>query len=129
MTNDDLKQIDQLLTKRFKTQDKRFDAVDDRFIVLEKHFDEKLSNNKDEIIQLLDKKLSANKEEVIDEMITFMEENLFPKFERIAEKSDIDRVERRIDLIADKVGEHEVRIKDIEAIPVIAHELKVKKKK
>lgn len=82
-----------------------------------------------QIGKLLDKKLSANKEEVVDEMITFMEENLFPQFERIAEKSDIERVERRIDSTADKVGEHEVRIKNIETIPVIAHELKVKKKK
>lgn len=104
MTNDDLKQIDQLFTKRFS--------------VMEKSFDEKLSKNKDEII-----------DEVIDDVVGFMEKNLFPKLERMAEKSDIERIDRRVDRLAVDVGGHEVRIKDIEFVPVIAHQLKLKKKK
>ena len=96
MTNDDLKQIDKLLVKRFKAQDKKFEATE---------------------------------EKIIDEFVGFMEENIFPKFETMAEKSDIERLERRLDASAVTVGTHEARIKDIERIPVIAHQLKVSKKK
>ncbi len=87
------------------------------------------SDDLNQIGKLLDKKLSQNKDDVIDEMVTFMEENLFPKFDRMAEKSDIERVERRIDSIAIKVGNQEVRLKDIEAMPITAHQLRVYKKK
>lgn len=87
------------------------------------------SDDLSQIGKLLDKKLSQTKDDVINEMVTFMEENLFPKFDRMAEKSDIERIERRIDSIAIKVGDQEVRLRDVETVSVIAHQLRVNKKK
>ncbi len=60
-----------------------------------------IQNDLKQIGKLLDEKLTLQKEEVIDEMIGFMEENLFPKFENMAEKS----------------------------VPAVAHQLRLKKRK
>ena len=82
-----------------------------------------------QIGKLLDEKLTSQKEEVIDEMVGLMEEHLFPRFEKMAEKSDIERIERRLDSLAVTVGTREEKIQDMEAIGAIAHQLKVSKKK
>ena len=82
-----------------------------------------------QIGKLLDEKLTSQKEEVIDEMVGLMEEHLFPRFEKMAEKSDIERIERRLDSLAVTVGTREEKIQDMEAIRAIAHQLKVSKKK
>ena len=82
-----------------------------------------------QIGKLLDEKLTSQKEEVIDEMVGLMEEHLFPRFEKMAEKSDIERIERRRDSLAVTVGTREEKIQDMEAIRAIAHQLKVSKKK
>ena len=82
-----------------------------------------------QIGKLLDEKLTSQKEEVIDEMVGLMEEHLFPRFEKMAEKSDIERIEGRLDSLAVTVGTREEKIQDMEAIRAIAHQLKVSKKK
>lgn len=51
----------------------------------------------------------------------FMENSIFPELEKKADKSDIDRLETKLD-------KNSARLDSIESIPVIAHELKIRSK-
>ena len=57
------------------------------------------------------------------------EEIILPQLEEIREqmatKSDIDRLERKIDHLVDKSDDHEKRLNAIETVPVVAHELRL----
>lgn len=113
MTSDDIKQIETVMDKKLTAMDKRLTAAEKRL--------------KEEI-------LNSGKR-IRDDIGNFMEETLLPMFnerfdavdERLdekADKTDIDRIERKLDRMMDTSLDHEGRIKDIESIPVIAHELK-----
>lgn len=39
----------------------------------------------------------------------------------------LDRIENRLDSVVDNINGHNIRLKTIESIPIIAHELKIKK--
>lgn len=122
MTQDDLKQIDALFDKRFKSQNQKFDK---RFTESENRFDKKLEN----LEERLNQKIKTSADEVIEGIADMLNDSVFPKLSKMAEKSDIERVERRLDAISNEVGNHAVRIKAIEQIPAVAHELKRSKKK
>lgn len=77
-----------------------------------------------QISNLLDKKLKASEKKVIGEIGKFIEDQLFPMIEEKADKSDIDRIERKLDKVLDTGLDHEGRIKAIEQIPSIAHQIK-----
>lgn len=135
MTNDDLKQIDKLLVKRFTAQDKKFDkrfeAQDKRFDAIDQRFeavDQRFNDQDKKFETILEKRLISQKEEIVEEIAAFMNENLFPYLDKLAHKSDVERIERRLDAMSNQVGDHEVRIEDIERVPVVAHQLKVNKK-
>lgn len=96
------------------------------------------SNDLSQISKLLDEKLTATekrlksdidntKSGIISEFVTFMQDHLIPLFDEKADRSNIERVERRADLLSDEIGKHNVRLKNIESIPTIAHQLKIKK--
>ncbi len=85
------------------------------------------TNDLNQIGELMDKKLIASEKRVIGEIGKFMADNVFPLFEEVAGKSDIERLERRIDHLADQNNILATRVTRIESIPAIAHELKVKK--
>ncbi|OGE31808.1 hypothetical protein A2631_01605 [Candidatus Daviesbacteria bacterium RIFCSPHIGHO2_01_FULL_44_29] len=66
------------------------------------------------------------------------EEMVLPQFEEIREdmasmrkematQTDINRLERKIDHLLDKSGDHENRLKRIETLPIIASELRAVK--
>ena len=58
-----------------------------------------------------------------------LEERLLPLIRNMADKSDIERIERKIDKLVDGNLDHESRIKAIEQVPVVAHQLRFKKSK
>lgn len=130
MTNNDLDQIKGVLKEEI---DK---ALDKRLSVTEKIFDEKLTATEKRLrteIAAVERRLKSeitdSGDNIIEEIAGFMEVNILPKFEGKADKSGLDRIEGRTDRLADKVSQHDVRFKNIESIPVIAHQLKIKKAK
>lgn len=77
----------------------------------------------------LKEEIATSDKRVMADIGSFMEDNLFPMIEEKADKSDIDRLERKLDKVLDRSLDHEARIKAIEQVPVVAHELKVKRTK
>lgn len=134
MTNNDVSQIRQLLKEEI---DK---ALDKRLSATEKVFDEKLTATENTLTATFDEKLTATEKRlkteitesennIIEEIAGFMEVNLLPKLDGKADKPVIDRTERRIDHLAVKIGEYDVRLKNIETIPIVSHQLKIRKAK
>ncbi|TSC64605.1 MAG: Uncharacterized protein G01um101493_85, partial [Microgenomates group bacterium Gr01-1014_93] len=66
---------------------------------------------------------------IIAEVGQFVEDHLVPMIEEKADKSDIDRLESKLDRVIDTSLDHESRIRDIEQVSVVAHELRLKKAK
>lgn len=122
MTNNDLKQIGELIDEK----------LDKRLSVTETRLREEITASSKEVkedigdfiehtlMPLLDERFDA-----IDERFNSIDERLEEK----AGKTDIDRIERKLDKLLDTDLDHEYRIKNIEAVPVIAHQLKHRKPK
>ena len=98
---------------------------DDDFQRISKLFDEKLAVSEER----LKKHTTDSVKQLSTDVGDFIAENLFPMIEEKADKTDIDRLERKLDRVLDKSIDHEHRIKDIEQVPVVAHELRFKKSK
>lgn len=81
-------------------------------------------DNLTQIGNLLDEKLEASEKRIIGELGKFMEDYLFPMIEEKADKTDIDRIERKLDRAIDTGIDHGNRIKAIEQIPSIALQIK-----
>ena len=79
--------------------------------------------------QRLRGEISASANSVMTDIGQYMEDNLFPMIDEKADKTDIDRLEGKLDRLINASKDYEIRIKDIERIPVIANELKFKKLK
>lgn len=77
--------------------------------------------------QRLKAEIAISDKRVLADIGSFMEDNLFPMIDEKADKADIARLEQKLDKALDSNQDHERRIRNIEHIPVIAHELKVKK--
>ncbi len=79
--------------------------------------------------ELVKGEISASEKRILVEIGTFVTDEILPAIDEKADKSDIDRLERKIDQLADKNYEHDVRLKNIESIPAVAHQLRIKKSK
>ncbi len=71
--------------------------------------------------------ITLSEKRILGELGDFMENQLFPMLEEKADKSDIDRIERKLDILSDKVIVQEKALRDIASLPTVAHELKIKK--
>lgn len=89
------------------------------------------------IANLLDEKLAASEKRLNEDIGYFIEKNLIPQLEEkadkkdlkdLATKSDIDRIERKLDKALAKNVEQDQRLTEIESLPAIAHQLKSKSK-
>lgn len=58
----------------------------------------------------------------------FLEERVIPLIDQKADKTDIDRLERKLDVQSVETMKHRHRLDTLEALPAIAHELKSKKR-
>lgn len=115
MTNNNLNQISKLLDEKLTATRKDLTTV----------FDEKLTATE----KRLKAEITESENNIIEEIAGFMEVNLLPKLDGKADKSAVERTERRIDHLAVKIGEYDVRLKNIETIPVVSHQLKIRKVK
>ena len=79
------------------------------------------------ITNLLDEKLAASEKRLNEDIGNFIEMNLLPQLGEKADKSDIDRLERKLDKALTKDLEQDQRLTKIESLPAIAHELKSKR--
>lgn len=96
--------------------------VDERVVVI---VDERVTASE----KRLEQKIKASEEKMISEVAKFISNDILPQLDEKADKSDIERLERKLDRALDMSIDHESRIKNIERIPVIAHELKSRKSK
>ena len=133
MNNTDLKQIVYLMDNKLKgfrgvvreeisKSEKRLGG---EISASEKRLQKDLSQTE----QKLKEEISASDRRVMGDIGQFMEDNLFPMIDEKADKSDIDRLERKLDRVIDTNLGYDQRFRDIERVPVIAHELKFKKPK
>lgn len=88
------------------------------------------------IANLLDEKLEASEKRLNEDIGNFIEKNLLPQLDDkadksdlkdLATKSDIDRIERKLDRALVNDLEQDQRLTEIESLPAIAHELKPKR--
>lgn len=119
MTNDNLSQIQKVFKTEINT------ALDNKLADIEKRLRAEISSTKED----LKTEIVASEKRVISEIVDFVHDQLMPLIDDKADKTDIDNVTRRTDYLGNKVGEHAVRLKNIESIPVVAHQLNVKKVK
>lgn len=74
----------------------------------EKHLRGEMGSLKAEVV--------ASEKRVISEIVDFVQDQLMPLIDDKADKKDIDNSITRTDFLSDKVGEHDVRLKNIESI-------------
>ncbi len=133
MNDTDINKLSNLIDQKLKgfgiVVDKKFAAFEERFdgklTTFEERFDGKLTTFEER----LKKHTTDSVKELSTDVGNFIAENLFLMIEEKADKSDIDRLERKLDRVLDTTIEHGSRIRDIEHIPIDAHELRVKKSK
>lgn len=102
---------------------KRLDDPQTGLVAINKRLDEKLAAFEER----LKKHTTESVKQLSADVGDFIGENLLPMIEEKADKSDIDRLERKLDRVIDTSIDYGSRIKDIEQIPAIAHELRAKK--
>lgn len=76
----------------------------------------------------LDKKIDASEKRILGEMGRFVSDEILPQIDKKADKTDIDRVERKLDYFGARTMENTTRLDTIESLPTVAHELKLQKK-
>lgn len=126
MTNDDLNQIQNVLRVEINT------ALDSKLAGTEKRLRTEIGSTEKRLrgeMGSLKVEIAASEKRVITEIVDFVHDQLMPLIDDKADKTDIESAARRTDYLGNKVGEHDVRLENIESIPVVAHQLKVKKAK
>lgn len=122
MTSDNLNQIGALIDKKLTSTEEKLKK---EISSVEERLEEKLTAVKDELL--------TSDKRTKDDIGSFMEDTLLPmiydRLDEMADKADVDRIERKLDKVFDTNLDHERRITDIESVPVIAHELKHRKPK
>lgn len=128
MNNDDLKKLRTVIKEEVTSVvEEKLTASEQRskkgLTTLEQRLKREITSSE----QRLREEISASEKRVMADIGEFMEDNLFPMIEEKADKSDIDRIERKLDKVLDRSLDHETRIKVIEQVPAVAHELKLKR--
>lgn len=66
-----------------------------------------------QIRQVIKEEVSTSEERIIGQVAKFVSEDIVHQFDEKADKSDIERLERKLDRALDMGVDHESRIKDI----------------
>lgn len=130
MSDITLKQIDELLDKKLHATE---DRLDKKLQATENRINQKLQDSEsrlDKKLQAtesrLDQKFETTENRIIKEIGDFIHNSVLPQIEEKADKTDIERLERKIDRILDKDMLQDRRLDKIESVPVIAHAIKSK---
>lgn len=89
------------------------------------------TNDLKQIDELLQKRLAESESRVMAEVGKFMEDYLFSRIGNLEDgqerlETTVDRIDRKLDRALDTITDHENRVKVIEQVPVVAHDLKQK---
>lgn len=122
MIKQDLNEIRTLIKEEVSASEKRLTG---ELAASEKRLEGKLEASEKRLVGEINK----SEKKVLGEVGKFVTDELLPAIDEKADKADIERLERKIDLLGDKNAEFNSRITQIESIPIIAHELKHKKSK
>lgn len=131
MTDEELKKIRVIVKEEISASEKRL-------IVRVNESSKKLTSEIVKSEERLIVRMDESDRKVMTEIGEFIEKQILPEIEKKADKSDIEnlatkidieRLERKLDHYSDKITEHGSRLNDLETLPIIAHELKAKKKK
>lgn len=71
----------------------------------------------------------ASENRVVKGILEFITEHIMPVIDEGADKTDVERVERKLDSYIDKTLVLKSRVEEIESLPTVAHELRIKKDK
>ena len=130
MTSDDLKQIRQVVREEINTTEEGLKKLDKRLTeqvgsVKEEmaSLEEKLNNRMDLVEERLGDRISQLSKDIGDSIT----DRLMPMIDEKADKTDIDRLERKMDNVITRDLEQNHRLDRIESLPSVAHELKLKK--
>lgn len=77
----------------------------------------------------LRQEILASENRVVKGLVDFVSDSLVPLIDEKADKTDIDRIERKLDNLSAKILENSHRLDVVESLPVIAHELKIRSSK
>lgn len=79
-----------------------------------------------EEVGIVEERLDGKINQLSVDLGMVLEKNILPMIAEKADKSDIDRLESKLDKALDKNIDLEKRVRDIEQVSVVAHELKSK---
>lgn len=83
----------------------------------------------DSVENSLRQEILASEKRVVKGFVDFVSDSLMPLIDDKAGKTDIDRIEHKLDNLSARTMESSHRLDVIESIPVIAHELKIRRSK
>ena len=127
MNNDDLNKFRKVVREEVsQVVDESVSASEKRLVGT---IDEKISASEKRLDQKIDQRITVSEEKIINAVSKFISEDVLTQLDEKADKADIERLERKIDRCLDMNVDHESRIKDIEQISVIAHQLGSKRSK
>lgn len=116
MTTDDLKQIRGVIKEELSYVEERLEqkieGVSERLTFVKKE---------------LEQKIEESGKSVMSDIAQFMDDQIAPMIDEKADKTDIERLERKLDLNLSKNLEQDHRLSKLESVPLIAHELKIRK--
>ena len=118
MNNDDIKKLRSVIREEVTT------AVKEEVSSAEQRLSHKIDGSISSAEQRLGEKIKQLSLDIGD----FISERVIPLFDEKADKSDIDRLENKIDRIIDKDIEQDRRLDRIESVSVVALELKKPRK-
>lgn len=124
MVNNNLQQISNLMDQKFKNfgevMDKKFSGMEQKFDGKLQATEQRLNKKIQGTEQRLNKRIKTTEQRLNKKIVQtstdigeFMEKSLFPMLDEKADKSDIDRIENKLDRVIDITASHERRIKDL----------------
>lgn len=91
--------------------------------------DVKLAQSEKRLTKKIEEEVKASEKRILGEIGTFVDDVLVPQIDQKADKSDIERLERKLDIYSVQTIDQGKRLKDIESLPTIVHELRLAKKR
>ncbi len=73
--------------------------------------------------------IGKSEQRVLGELGKFVTDELLPAIDKKADKTDIDRLEGKLDYFSARTMENSHRLDTIESLPTVAHELRKKRAK
>ena len=119
MDSNDFKQLRTIIREEVTS------VVDEKLVASE----ERLRNEIAGSGKILRGEIVESEKRVVSGIVDFISDHLMPLIDEKADRTDIDRLERKLDFYVDKTIDLKSRVDDIGSILAIAHELKIKKHK